>query len=883
MRARTTCPYCGVGCGVDAAGARNRLEIAGDPNHPANFGRLCSKGAALGDTVGLEGRLLHPMAFGQRTNWAHATALVARRFMETTVKHGPDSVAFYVSGQLLTEDYYVANKLMKGFIGSGNIDTNSRLCMASAVVAHKLAFGEDVAPNCYEDLEEARLVVFSGHNAAWTHPVLYRRMEAAVAKGQRHIVIDPRETDTARAASLHLKLRAQTDVRLWNGLLAHLHACGAVDRGFIRAHTTGFAAVLEALERDDQHPNAVAADCGLAVQDVMGFYAAFAATPKTVTLFSQGANQSLDGVAKGLSIINAHLATGRVGKPGAGPFSITGQPNAMGGRETGGLATTLAAHMDFTPGDVDRVSRFWNAPHCASKPGLKAVDMFDAVADGRIKAIWIVATNPVVSMPNADRVRDALEACDFVVVSDVIGHSDTAAHADVLLPAQAWGEKDGTVTNSERRVSRQRAFLRAPGQARADWRALRDVARAMGFGEAFGYETPADIFREYAALTGFENDGARVLNLGSLSVLDAAGYEKLEPVQWPVGVDGNGAARVFADGGFATPDGRARFHPPRAEPRVIDPMFPLTLNTGRIRDQWHTMTRTGLAAKLMRHEPEPFVEIHPKDANLFAIEDGALVRVSSLYGEAVLKAKVTEIVRRGEIFAPMHWSADFAPHARANALVNPLVDARSGQPEFKRTPAAIAPARIAWRGFLISRERVDLPASLWWRRIPQHNGHLYEIAAGEGAPTLCEVAQTLFQAVEAEEMLSAGDSAGQFVRQAALRDGRLEIAFFATRGRGLPQRAWLIEKLDAENLEDADRQVLLAGGVSIARKASPCVCACFDVSRAEIEGFAQSSPGCDVAGVGAALKAGTNCGSCKPEIAQILIQCKREETADEAA
>ena len=872
MSVRATCPYCGVGCGVAAEGDRTSARVAGDTQHPANAGKLCSKGSALADTLKLDGRLLHPMIGQNEASWQDATALIAQRFNETIAAHGPDSVAFYVSGQLLTEDYYVANKLMKGFIGSGNIDTNSRLCMASAVAAHKLAFGEDVVPGCYEDLDLAKLIVFTGHNAAWTHPILYRRMEAARTNGQRHIVIDPRETDTARAADLHLKLKSQTDVRLWNGLLAYLDETGAIDQRFIKTKTSGFAELIAALRADDQSLQAIANDCGLAARDVEAFYKEFVATPEVVTLFSMGANQSMDGVAKGLGVINAHLATGRIGKPGASPFSITGQPNAMGGRETGGMANTLAAHLEFSPHDIDRASRFWDAPNIARGPGLKAVEMFDAVADGRIKAIWIMATNPVVSMPNADAVRAALEACPFVVVSDVMARTDTARYAHIRLPALAWGEKEGTVTNSERCISRQRSFVGAPGEARADWRALRDVARAMGFAAAFRFQSTADVFREYAAMTRFENDGARLLNLGGLADLDDAAFDALEPVQWPVSDAGAGAARLFGKGGFATPDGRARFHLPTSAERALDPAFPLTLNTGRIRDQWHTMSRTGLSPRLMKHAPEPYVEVHPEDAALYNLIDGALARVTSPYGEAVFLAKVTEAVRAGEIFAPMHWTAEFAPQARANMLVNPCADARSGQPEFKRTPARIAPADIAWRGFLISRAAIDLPSALWWRRTVQEAGHLYEIAAPPETLSPQALSIALFQNCVADELLSAGDSSGGFVRTAAIQHGRLERALFATRGRGLPKRDWLIEKLAEDALSEEDRRVVLAGGVAVSSR-GPNVCACFDVSKSEIENLALATPGCSVAMVGECLKAGTNCGSCRPEIAHLLAQC----------
>ena len=680
--------------------------------------------------MGLEGRLLHPMIGARRATWDEAIARVAGRFSDTIARHGPDSVAFYVSGQLLTEDYYAANKLMKGFIGSGNIDTNSRLCMASAVVAHKLAFGADLVPGCYEDLDLADLVVFSGHNAAWTHPVLYRRMEAARARGQRHVVIDPRRTDTAESAQLHLPLAPQTDVRLWNGLLADLLRRGAADRGYIAAHVAGFAQVERALAADDQSIHAVSADCGLDAGDLETFFRWFAETPRTVSLFSMGANQSAQGVAKGSAILNAHLATGRIGRPGACPFSITGQPNAMGGRETGGMATTLAGHMDFDELSRARVARFWGAPRIASGPGLKAVDMFEAVADGRIKAIWIMATNPAVSLPDANRVRAALEACPFVVASDCMAETDTLALAHVKLPALAWGEKDGTVTNSERRISRQRRLFDPPGEARADWRIVADVATAMGFGDGFGWRTPAQVFREWARLSAYEN-ADRVLNLGPLAGVTPEAYDALEPIQWPVTAQG-GTARLFTDGWFQTPDGRARMvvAPAAGPAEALSPAFPMSLNTGRVRDHWHTMTRTGLAPALCRHAPEPYIEIHPADAAPLGIGEGALTRVQSALGEAVAVARLTDRQRQGSIFMPMHWTNAYAPSGRANPLVAAKRDARSGQPEFKHTPARVRPYRETWRGFLLAREAWRAPEGLdlVWRRIPHSACQLHEFA-----------------------------------------------------------------------------------------------------------------------------------------------------------
>jgi assimilatory nitrate reductase catalytic subunit len=869
---KTTCPYCGVGCGVAArAGEGRSLQVEGDRDHPANRGRLCSKGLALGATVGLEGRLLSPMIGDKAVGWSEATAHVAKRFKDTIARHGPDSVAFYVSGQLLIEDYYAANKLMKGFIGSGNIDTNSRLCMASAVAAHKQAFGADLVPGCYEDLDLADLVIFSGHNAAWTHPVLFRRMEAARARGQRHVVIDPRRTDTAEGADLHLAIAPQTDVRLWNGLLAEMIARGVVDRAYVAAHVSGFEAVEAALAADDQCIDAVAADCGVALADLAAFYDLFATNPRTVSLFSMGANQSAQGTAKGLAILNAHLATGRIGKPGAAPFSITGQPNAMGGRETGGMANTLAAHMDFDEASRARVGRFWGSSTIAPAPGLKAVDMFDAIHSGRIKAVWVMATNPAVSMPNASKVRQALSRCPLVVVSDCMAGTDTMAFAHVKLPALAWGEKDGTVTNSERRISRQRALFPAPGEARADWRIVAGVAAAMGHADAFGWATQAEVFREYARMTAYEND-ARPLNLSGLVGLGRGGYDALEPVQWPAREAG-GAARLFEDGRFATADGRARMVAvaPKPPADAVSIGFPMSLNTGRVRDHWHTMTRTGLAADLCRHAPEPYVEVHPADAAELGVQDGALTRVETALGTAVAVAKLSDRQRPGSLFMPMHWSEAFAPSGRANPLVSGAVDPFSGQPEFKHTPARVRPYRETWRGFLMTRRTVAAPAALdlVWRRIPQDACQLYEFA-GRGGVGERDGLRRLLTRGGADELVRFEDAASGAVREAHVADGRLQQVLYMTMSGRLPPRDWLAQLFAEETLPAEARNFLLFGQApGAAPDPGPQVCACLKVGARAIAASIAAGAA-SVEAVGRVTGAGTNCGSCRPEIARML-------------
>src|SRR3982075_47836 len=613
---RTTCPYCGVGCGVLATpDGKGGAAISGDPEHPANFGRLCSKGSALGETLGLQDRLVYPMircgkGTIERIAWSDSLDHVAHRFKHIIARDGPGAVAFYLSGQLLTEDYYVANKLMKGFIGSANVDTNSRLCMASSVAGHRRAFGADTVPGCYEDLDEADLLVLVGSNAAWCHPVLFQRMLAnKQQRGARMVVIDPRRTDTAGDAYLFLGLKPGTDTALFSGLLVHLADTGALDRDYVERHTSGFDGALARARGTAGSIGATALATGLSEQDVAGFFQMFGDTPRVVTLYSQGVNQSAQGSDKVNAILNCHLATGRIGKPGASPFSLTGQPNAMGGREVGGLANQLAAHMAFPPPDIDRVRRFWKAPRIATHEGLKAVQLFDAIARGEIKALWVMGTNPAVSLPNADVVREALKKLELFVVSENVTSNDTVdAGPHVLLPAQAWGEKSGTVTNSERRISRQRAFIDAPGEAKPDWWILGEFAKRLGFGAAFNFNSAADIFREHAALSAFENEGERDFDIGGLKALSDEAFDMMAPVQWPIRLNAQPQARFFAEGRFFANDRKARFIAPEipALRTETTPARPLRLNTGRIRDQWHTMTRSGESPRLGQHLPEPF-------------------------------------------------------------------------------------------------------------------------------------------------------------------------------------------------------------------------------------------------------------------------------------
>jgi assimilatory nitrate reductase catalytic subunit len=877
--ARTACPYCGVGCGVLATPDGNGgAAISGDPEHPANFGRLCSKGSALGETLGLAGRLLHPMircdkGEMERVAWSDALDHVANRLQHIIARDGPGAVAFYLSGQLLTEDYYVANKLMKGFIGSANVDTNSRLCMSSSVAGHRRAFGADTVPGCYEDLDEANLLVLTGSNAAWCHPVLFQRMLAnKQRRGARIVVIDPRRTDTAGDADLFLGLKPGTDGALFGGLLVHLADTGALDSGYIEKYTSGFE---QALKRARSMAGSVAATAlatGLTERDVAEFFRMFAATPRVVTLYSQGVNQSAQGTDKVNAILNCHLATGRIGKPGASPFSLTGQPNAMGGREVGGLSNQLAAHMNFTPADIDRVRRFWKAPRIATHEGLKAVPMFEAIARGEIKALWVMGTNPAVSLPDADVARAALGKLELFVVSENVRSNDTVnAGAHVLLPAQAWGEKSGTVTNSERRISRQRAFLAAPGDARPDWWIVCEVARRLGFGAAFDFQSAADVFREHASLSAFENGGSRDFDIGALSILSEEAFDTMTPLQWPArSGDAGSQPRFFAEGEFFTGDRKARFVATEipALRTETSAARPLRLNTGRIRDQWHTMTRTGTSPRLGQHLPEPFVEIHPDDAMRYGVRDSSFARVTTDYGQCTLRVVVSARQQRGMLFAPIHWSRETASGARVGALVAPFTDPFSGQPENKATPATIMPYEYVFRGFALSRHALDLPQHAWWARVAVGGGYGYLLADNADLPSW----QEWLRSVAGDDLAEYRDFGDGVYRASSFNGHRIETCLFLGPARDAGDWELVRGLFAAEALSDAQRRSLFSGrpmdGVA---STGPVVCACFGVGRTTI--CDAIAAGANTVGeIGARLKAGTNCGSCIPELKRLITQ-----------
>jgi assimilatory nitrate reductase catalytic subunit len=870
---RTTCPYCGVGCGVLAQDDAGHISVRGDPDHPANRGRLCSKGTALAATLGGEGRLLHPEVDGAQVGWSDALDAVAGRLKDCIDTHGPESVALYVSGQLLTEDYYVANKLMKGYIGTGNIDTNSRLCMSSAVAGHVRAFGEDIVPVDFEDLEAADLLVIVGSNLAWCHPVLMQRIQAERERRPlKLVVIDPRRTATAEGAELHLALRSGSDVMLFNGLLAWLADQGHTNTAFVGAHTSDAETALRAARAASTDIAATAQACGLDAGAVEKFFAMFGATERVVTVFSQGVNQSSAGTDKVNSIINCHLLTGRIGRRGMGPFSVTGQPNAMGGREVGGLANQLAVHLGFDdPAHREALQEFWSSPTIAVKPGLKAVDLFDAIDSGRVKAVWIMATNPVVSMPDADIVRRALSRCPLVVISDCVAVNDTLPYAHIRLPAAGWGEKDGTVTNSDRHVSRQRAFLSLPGQVRPDWWIICEVARRLGFSTGFDFDGPAGIFDEYTRLTALSQRFGFQLDLQGLAGLTSAQYDGLTPAQWPVPASTAVLPRPFADGRFPTADGKARFvataargprHPPVDE-------YPLILNTGRIRDQWHTMTRTAQAAVLNAHEPEPYIDAHRQDLAAIGAAPGDLVRVTSRWGAAVARARASGDMPSGMLFMPIHWNDQFARGARVGAVVNPVVDAHSGEPEFKHTPAKLERLELEWRGFLLSRQRAELPEALWWACSPGDPVQRLEFAGlGAGRPGAAWLRQA-FPDLRQADWIEYDDGVAGTYRAALLVEGRLEACLMVAAGGELPGRTWLASLFSQPLIEAADRHCLLLGQRVDGVDPGVMVCACFRVGANTIRGAI--AEGChSVEAVGAKLKAGTNCGSCRPEITRLV-------------
>jgi assimilatory nitrate reductase catalytic subunit len=908
-RIRSTCCYCGVGCGVlidaerDAAGSRI-VGVEGDPAHPANHGRLCTKGRTLAQTAhSMQFRLLtpelraHRQQSRRRVDWAVALDTVADRLADIVHQHGPDAVAFYLSGQLLTEDYYVFNKLAKGLLGTNNIDTNSRLCMSSAVAAYKLAFGADGPPTCYEDLELAKTVLFAGSNMAYAHPVLLRRLEDARRDDPqvRWIVIDPRRTDTAAMADLHLAIQPGTDVALFNGMLHHLLWEDLIDPAFIAGHTSGFGELKSLLR--EYTPRMAAELCGIEVADLIQAAEWFGRSPATLSLYCMGLNQSVHGTDKNLALIHLHLATGQIGRPGAGPFSLTGQPNAMGGREVGGMATMLAAHRDIEVAeDRAQVERLWGLPaHTLSaRPGLPAVALFDALRSGKVKAVWIACTNPVHSMPDIGHVREALQRAELVIVQEAFGNTDTVPYADVLLPAATWGEKEGTVTNSERRISRVRAAVAAPGEAKPDWWIANEVARRLearlappGAAPLFGFDSTAAIFDEHRRLTV-----GRDLDIGGL---DYARLETDGPQQWPFPANAvQGQARRYTDGVFATADGRARFHPTPYRPvaEAISAHYPLRLLTGRLRDQWHGMSRTGRVPGLFAHSPRPGLRMHPQDAARRGLAEGELVRVTGKRGELVLALQLSDELASGTVFAAMHWSGQFLSSGGINELTQPAVDARSQQPELKHAAVRVEKAEFGWhllaarRGEVLSLQAAVQP--LLKECAFAELSFAVEPGAGD------DIAWLTLRAAHAQAPPDAWLDA---VTQALTLSPGADSVEYRDARRGLLKRViWraeagerhidgvLLSDTQPHRIEEALLERALSGrawrgsGLAVFAQSGhglrdALVCNCMQVGETAIR--EQVAQGAGVRELQQRLGCGTVCGSCLPQLAQLCRQPQR--------
>ena len=809
----TTCCYCGVGCGVIASSANNTIyAVKGDPAHPANHGRLCTKAAALHLSTDPGARLLHPEVNGERASWDDALDHVAKRFAAIIAEHGPDAVAFYISGQLLTEDYYVFNKLAKGLIGTNNVDTNSRLCMSSAVAGYKMSLGADAPPCAYQDIDEADLILIAGSNTAFAHPVVYQRIEAARAQRPelKVAVIDPRATVTARAADLHLALKPGSDVALFNAMLHVLRREGLLSTSYIEGHTEGFGALDSLL--DYWTPERAAIACELPVESIIQAARLFGGARSALSLYCQGLNQSANGTFKNTALINLHLATGQIGRAGAGPFSLTGQPNAMGGREVGGMANLLSGHRDLSnKSHRDEVAALWGVRSVPERAGKTAVEMFEAIGRGEIKAVWIACTNPAQSMPDVGAVRKALERAELVVVQETFRDAETCAYADVLLPAAGWAEKEGTVTNSERRISRVRAAVAPPGEARPDWAIAVEFAKKLFPAKAaklFPYASPEEIFNEHR-----ETTRGRDLDITGLSY---ALLERDGPQQWPYpeGAQG-GRERLYTDGVFPTPSGRARFVaaeyvPPAESP---DEEYPLRLTTGRLRDHWHSMTRTGLVARLFSHSPEPEVLLN-KDS-MQGIAEGSLVRVSSRRGSVVLKARASSEMRPGDAFIAMHWGTRFTS-AGTNALTLPALDPYSRQPELKHAAVRIEPFAARWHGTFSAASTREL----------QH-------AAAAFMPRFDYAALSLAEGPEILLRLELGTDTDP----------------------------------DAEVLAELERLFASPADTS-SNAADRAVCACFKVPESAIR--TAVAGGATLGGLQKELKCGTNCGSCVPELRRLL-------------
>ncbi|MDQ6957005.1 MAG: molybdopterin-dependent oxidoreductase [Mariprofundaceae bacterium] len=884
----SVCSYCGTGCGIRLETDGQRIiSLSGNEQHPTNQGKLCSKGRELHHTVRTKDRFLRPQlrtslqAPFAPVDWDTALHHSAQKFADIIQQHGPDAVAFYVSGQLLTEDYYVFNKLMKGFIGSNNIDTNSRLCMSSAVMGYKRAFGADGPPTCYDDIEKAGCYLIAGANPAYAHPILFRRMEAAKEANPdlKIIVTDPRRTDTCSIADLHLALKPGTDVPLFQAMLNVMLWEDLLDNNYIEQHTQGFDAMLENIQ--SMTPRKAADICGIDTADIVKAALWFAEN-KTLSFWTMGLNQSTSGSDKNNALINLHLATGQVGKEGCGPFSLTGQPNAMGGREVGGLANMLAAHRDYhNPEHRKEVADYWGVDDVPCKPGLTATELFSALEEGTVKAVWIACTNPIVSMPDAKRAEAALKKAELVVVSDAYHPTDTTKFAHVLFPASGWAEKEGTITNTERRITHLQQAIPKAGVSKDDWKIVTDFAVCLGeklgkdWSQAFAYKTAGDVFDEHCGLTkGVDIDISGL----SYAVLDEYGAQ-----QWPFkkGDKPNQVKRLYTDHVYETADKKAHFvdvdYIPVAEP--TDDEYPISLTTGRIRDQWHTMTKSGAVPQLMQHVSMPTLQIHPDDAAEYGIEDEALVAIDSRRGRVIAPAQISKDIRSGLVFLPMHWGKMTAQAGRANDLIQTAIDPHSKEPEFKHAAVKIQPFKAAWHGMmLMAGDKVKLGREMI-------AGYSYGVlfCAGTDHPvTSIDLACTktlkdtqykrldqMLEQGQSFETLTYSDRKHGINRKAWLDDGRLVAVRWV--GGDISEAKWL-RKLMLEGRDVGElRPYLLAPGGPVDKQDTKgkIICACNNVGELELQAAIEAGSN-TIEKLKGCTMAGTGCGSCVPEMKRLL-------------
>jgi assimilatory nitrate reductase catalytic subunit len=890
QKTKSTCCYCGVGCGVIITTEDKKIiDVKGDPDHPANFGRLCTKGATLHLTAKLDARQLYPELRNnrnerrRRASWDESLDYVVDRFAETIEKHGPDSVAFYLSGQLLTEDYYVFNKLSKALIRTNNVDTNSRLCMSSAVAGYKTTLGADSPPACYEDIDHTKCLFIAGSNTAFAHPIVFRRIEDAKAKNpdMKIVVVDPRRTDTAQFADLHLAILPGTDVALFNGLLHVMLWEGLLDMDYIRAHTEGFDALKDTVR--EYTPKMVADICGINEKDIVQAAKWFGAGP-TLSMYCMGLNQSIHGTDKNATLINLHLATGQIGKPGAGPFSLTGQPNAMGGREVGGMANLLSGHRDINnAAHRAEVAKLWSIDDVPATSGKTAVEMFDAVKNGEIKAIWIACTNPAQSMPDLNNVLAALDNAELVVLQDAFNNTDSNQYADVIFPATTWGEKEGTVTNSERRITRLQAAAPKSGEARHDWEIAVEFAqrleKKLGLNTAlFPYTTTEQIFNEHR-----ETTRGRDLDITGLS------YPLLEtqgPQQWPFKEgDSEGQARLYADGVFQTDNGKAKFANATYKPTAdtTNARQPLHLLTGRLRDQWHGMSRTGTIAQLYNHVDEPLLSMNESDMQRRQLKDGDIVKLSNKRGELNIRIQTSNEVKPAQTFLPIHWGRQFMNGLGANALMPADVDKISKQPELKHTTIKVEKLNLPWQ-MTVMRSCHDLTLISQIRQLlsnfdyatcglhGRENSMVVLRASHHEAPDADIVAQldSLLGMVEGAPMLQYDDAKRSVSKRILVENN--QVTGVRLIGETLAAD-WLKQVMQQGAFTDELRKWALAplsAPPTGQKSRGKIICNCYDVSENEI--IETCEMGADLQTLQAKLKCGTECGSCVPELKRLVQQ-----------